>query len=120
MAYQLAISLPSPSYQERYGEALRRNPLAVKNLIVDPILPFTQTISTVIVVIDGLDECEENDAIALIGVLLSMNSASPLPIRFFITSRADDAVQQALKLHSPMMFLGSQPGGIRCSPNNGA
>jgi len=71
-------------------EALRRNPLAVKNLIVDPILPFTQTISTVIVVIDGLDECEENDAIALIGVLLSVNSASPLalPIRFFITSRA--------------------------------
>ena len=69
-------------------EALRRNPLAVKNLIVDPILPFTQTISTVIVVIDGLDECEENDAIALIGVLLSVNCASPLPIRFFITSRA--------------------------------
>jgi hypothetical protein len=86
MAYQLAISLPAIRKDMR--EALRRNPLAVKNLIVDPILPFTQTISTVIVVIDGLDECEENDAIALIGVLLSVNNASPLPIRFFITSRA--------------------------------
>ena len=112
IAYQLAISLPSIRNDMR--EALRGDPLIVsqspkdqfKKLIVDPILPFTESesISTMIVVVDGLDECEEKDAVALIRVLLSANAASPLPIRFFFTSRADDAIRQALKPHSSAIY----------------
>jgi len=112
IAYQLAISLPSIRKDMR--EAVRSDPLIVsqspkdqfKKLIVDPILPFTESesIPTMIVVVDGLDECEEKDAVALIRVLLSANAASPLPIRFFFTSRADDAIRQALKPHSSAIY----------------
>jgi hypothetical protein len=112
IAYQLAISLPSIRKDMR--EALRGDPLIVsqslmdqfKKLIVDPIRPFTESesIPTMIVVVDGLDECEEKDAVALIRVLLSANAASPLLIRFFFTSRADDAIQQALKPHSSVIY----------------
>jgi hypothetical protein len=93
-------------------EALRGDPLIVsqspkdqfKKLIIDPILPFTESISTMIVVVDGLDECEEKDAVTLIRVLLSVNAASPLPIHFFFSSRADDAIRQALKPHSSVVY----------------
>jgi len=111
ITYQLAISLPS--IRSGIRDALQRDPSIVsqspkdqfKKLIVDPIRPFTESesISTMIVVVDGLDECEEGDAVALIRVLLTPNVISQLPIRFFITSRADDSIRQALKPHSMMM-----------------
>jgi hypothetical protein len=106
LAYQLAISVPST--QSPINEALQTNPSILsqnlnhqfRNLILNHIRPPR----TLIVVVDGLDECEEEGSAALIQVLAGANLERPLPIRFFLTSRADERIQEAFELYSSNIY----------------
>lgn len=97
LAYQLAVSDPSTRLPMR--EALQNNPSILsqtledqfENLILNHIRSYS---SSMIVVIDGLDECEGEGSVALLKVLDHANLKRPLPIRFFLSSRTDDRIKQ--------------------------
>ena len=87
LAYQLAaLSLLTQSSMQ---EAFQNNPLAlllilsktfkiqIQNLILNHISPLS---TSMIFVINGLDECKDEDMVTLIHVLACANLEDPLPI----------------------------------------
>lgn len=96
-AYQLAISLPSA--QGSIQDALTKDPSIIhqhfedqfKKLIVDPVLlinePFTR-----VVVIDGLDECNNKIHVEDI-IRLLISALHELPLKIFVTSRTEAHIE---------------------------
>jgi hypothetical protein len=84
-AYQLAKSLPA--IQPPLLHVLTKdNPFAphlrlrdqLKNLILDPVLSIQQTVLPMVVIIDGLDECSDEDLLLqLIHVLVDVTHYLP-------------------------------------------
>jgi len=107
LAYQLAAS--SPSTRSSMQEAFQNNTLAlssilsktlenqIQNLILDHVSPLS---ASAVFVIDGLDECKDEDAVTLIRVLACADLEDRLPIRFILTSRPEDHIREAFELHS--------------------
>ena len=106
LAYQLAAS--SPSTRSSMQDAFQNNTLAlssilsktlenqIQNLILDHVSPLS---TSAIIVIDGLDECKNEDAVILIRVLACANLEDRRPIRFILTSRPEDHIREAFELH---------------------
>jgi len=101
-AYQLAESFPAIQTSMRCALAgnpsiphLRLSDQIVK-LIVEPILTIERPIPSMIVVIDALDECgEENFLQELIRLLV--DTTNQLPFRILFTSRPETYIQQTFE-----------------------
>jgi hypothetical protein len=115
LAYQIAATIPRTA--EHIEAALRAHPALLnpttsliaqlRYLVYDPIRAVSAKwyrLSGVwkpfVVVIDGLDECEDKeDTTAFIKDLISLFERKPgIPLRFLITSRVEDHLHQ--QLHS--------------------
>jgi len=101
-AHQLALFIPAT--QTPMQHALAADPsipsqwLAdqMKKLIVDPILTITGLITSLIVVIDGLDECGSDIGLlqGLIRLLVDTSTTHRLPFQFLFASRPEPHIQQ--------------------------
>ena len=106
-AYQLAKSFPA--IQEPLLHVLtKKNPFAphlrlrdqLKYLILDPTLSTQQAVRPMVVIIDGLDECsDENILLQLIHVLV--DATYYLPFRFLFASRPEPRIRQTFE--SPLI-----------------
>jgi hypothetical protein len=107
-AYQLATFVPE--IQTSMRDALITDPAVptrrlehqIKKLIVDPILAITRPASSLIVIIDGLDECS-GDAHLLqqfIRLLVDTTVTHHLPFRFLFVSRPEDHIHHIFALPS--------------------
>jgi len=104
-AHQLASFIPAT--QTSMQRALAADPsipsqrLAdqMKKLIVDPILTITGPITSLIVVIDGLDECSGDIGLlqGLIRLLVDASTTHRLPFRFLFASRPEPHIQQTFE-----------------------
>ncbi|KDQ51694.1 hypothetical protein JAAARDRAFT_502527 [Jaapia argillacea MUCL 33604] len=101
IAYQLAISLPwiRADLERALGDdpsILNQTPTRqFKKLVIRPIKPFRESIPTPIIIVDGLDECDDVDADRLMEVITAAFDARQCPLRFLVTSRTGcDAIQQ--------------------------
>jgi hypothetical protein len=109
IAYQLAISLPH--IRKDMEKALEDDPLIPSKtpevqftkLILNPIRHHAQfhPMQPMLIVIDGLDECDGEDSTELIRVLAK---ASRPPLQFLITSRADDHIKATFTLYSSLLY----------------
>ena len=98
-AYQLSESLPviQPSMIRALTDRRSTTRLClrdqIENLIVGPILTTRGSIASMIVVIDGLDECSDETLLQELIQLLVITTTR-LPFRFLFTSRPESHIQQ--------------------------
>jgi NACHT domain len=93
-AYQLARALPR--VQQPMLAALTNDPaiphqrfeLQFKKLIGDHVLPIIRSVSPMIIVIDGLDECGSEDHVKWL-IQLLVGALPKLPFRILFTSRPE-------------------------------
>jgi NACHT domain len=94
IAYQLAVL--DPAIKERILKALwqDRSILDIvfqdklQKLIVDPLQSLPASDLPRVIVIDGLDECEDGGQVGRLITILSNSTLNPhFPLRFFVTSR---------------------------------
>ena len=92
--YRQGISL-------RIGDALELTPDAsrdqLRDLIIQPLQSY-QNKSTVLIVIDALDECSEQDAQQLLSILLEEIHKVP-NLKLFFTTRPEPHILDILRLH---------------------
>ncbi|KAJ4024649.1 hypothetical protein NW766_000889 [Fusarium irregulare] len=97
------LSAVSPDNGSPIVKAIRDNPgietkspqEQFRKLIADPLawldkntfIPFQ-----LLVVIDALDECDDNDAKVLLGMLVNLDNLSQVRLRLFITSRREEHI----------------------------
>jgi len=101
-AYQLASFIPATQTSMQRALAAdtsipsQRLGDQMKKLIVDPILTITGSITSLIVVIDGLDECGGDTGLlqGLIRLLVDASTTHRLPFRFLFASRPEPHIQQ--------------------------
>ncbi|KDQ59613.1 hypothetical protein JAAARDRAFT_205638 [Jaapia argillacea MUCL 33604] len=114
VAYQLALS--QPFLRDDITTTLVNNPklfdktheIQLTKLILDQIRPFAESLQCpIIVVVDALDECKEDDAQNLVQVLVdALQGDRHLPIRFILTSRNDYApIEGQYRLNSEMIRM---------------
>jgi hypothetical protein len=99
IAYQLAIM--AATLKPSMRTAIDNNP-AIPNknveeqfrlLILEPIRNLEPPLSTMVVVVDALDECEDRDAVKKLIRIIASACREPLfPLRFFFTSRRDNYI----------------------------
>jgi len=99
---QIAKALEDPTV---LNSTLKRQ---LRQLILDPISEISDTFSSpVVVVLDALDECEEEDAISRIIRLLAEELKSlSIPLKFFVTSRPEAHIRTTFA--SPKISSGTQ------------
>jgi hypothetical protein len=68
----------------------------MKKLIIDPLLTITNPIDSLIVIIDGLDECG-GDVPHLIQLLVDFTVVHRLPFRFLFASRPEAHIRQTFR-----------------------
>ena len=103
-AYQLASFLPV--VQEPMLLTLAKKPFIpssrlqdqIKLLIVEPFLSIRESIPSMVVVIDGLDECDDNDVQELIQLLA--DTTRRLPFRFLFVSRPENHIKNVFESSS--------------------
>jgi hypothetical protein len=84
-ALQIDPTIPSQSMQDQF-----------RKLIVAPLEQIPHDTESFVVVVDGLDECNDHRSIhEFIGLLAQTCSTDPLPLRFLLASRAEDHICQA-------------------------
>ncbi|KAG9095354.1 hypothetical protein FRC06_009865, partial [Ceratobasidium sp. 370] len=97
LAYQLARF--SPPFRHSLSRTLERNPdvhthrlrRQFRELIDGPLLVVQNSIpQNLVVVIDGLDECSNNDGGEILSILFSWGKL--LPIKFLVTSRPEPGI----------------------------
>jgi uridine kinase len=105
-AYQLTESLPAIQ-QPLLHVLLKDHPFAphlrlrdqLKKLIINPARSIHQTILPMIVIIDGLDECSDEDLLLqLIHVIVE--ATCYLPFRFLFASRPESRIRQTFNSQS--------------------
>ena len=98
-AYQLSESLPAiqPSMIRALTDRRSTPRLCLRdqigNLVVGPTLTTRGSIASMIVVIDGLDECSDETLLQEL-VRLLVSTTTRLPFRFLFTSRPESHIQQ--------------------------
>ncbi|CAE6383969.1 unnamed protein product, partial [Rhizoctonia solani] len=105
IAYQLAQH--SPVFGAALLKALERDPdihtrvpaIQFASLIVEPLLKTKPSLKhSLIVVIDALDECENQESTKVVlSTLLHVDDSLHLPIRFFISSRPEPEIHQEMR-----------------------
>jgi hypothetical protein len=100
LAYQLALCLPE--LKEAIPQIVEGNPsiidralsLQLQKLIIEPCRQKIRG-RTLVIVIDGLDECEDqNIQQEILCSIGSVMHAGPLPLRFLVASRSDPQIQK--------------------------
>jgi hypothetical protein len=100
IAYQLAISVPSTKILMQ--SALQLDPSIsdqtrqhqFKKLIVDPFLTLKGLISPKVIIVDALDQCDEEGHVEeLLTLLTDACQNDWFPLRFCLTSRAEDYIE---------------------------
>jgi hypothetical protein len=101
LAYQLTLSVPDtkPSIYDvlQSDTTLPHHSLEdqFQKLMINPMLALSQPIRPMLVVIDGLDECDDKDAIAeFVGILLHASQDRQFPFLFLLTGRAENHILQ--------------------------
>ena len=99
LAYHLAFSIPATRpYIER---ALQRDHQVLhrsldsqfQRLIVEPIRSVIMPALPMVIVIDGLDECDDKGISEFIGIVAHATQNHPLSLKFFFTSRVENHIQ---------------------------
>ena len=103
LAYQFATRVPP--LQVLMQRALQSDPLILsqtlndqfRKLIVGPILAINGPLPRMVVVIDALDECSDEDLLVEVVRLLgdAFATACQLPFRFLLTSRPEEHIRNA-------------------------
>jgi hypothetical protein len=93
--FLVALSRILESEPDVHTRDLRRQ---FDNLIVKPLLKAKQTLpSHLVVVIDALDECDNEDGVGqILEVLLEHPLTSQLPIRFLVSSRPEPEIYRRM------------------------
>ncbi|KAG9100670.1 hypothetical protein FS749_013717 [Ceratobasidium sp. UAMH 11750] len=104
--FQYTLSRVLEKDPDVYNQPL---PEQFKQLIFGPLREIQDMLPTdLIVVIDALDECDDDEGIArVLDILLSY--ARDLPVRFFVTSRPDAKILDRMRSHEG----GHIPGELR-------
>ena len=101
LAYQLAASEALPSAQQFISQVIQKDPRVLtanfetqlQKLICSPILVDTPSKPHIIIIIDGLDECESHDHQTQLVKLLAESSPSLSPYaRILVTSRPEEQI----------------------------
>ena len=66
-----------------------------EKLILQPLSNVNEEISTIVLVIDALDECDENDIGVVIRLLARVTEAETVRLRVFLTSRPETLMKNA-------------------------
>jgi hypothetical protein len=105
LAYQLSVFLPTvqdammSAYKEN-AAIFHQNPKAqLIQLVIEPLLSIVDSLSTMIVVVDGLDEYDGNLPLAEL-VDLFRDLPDRLPFRIFFTSRPEPRILEIFNLSS--------------------
>ncbi|KAJ7770302.1 hypothetical protein DFH07DRAFT_735652 [Mycena maculata] len=98
IAYQLAVRIPEISQMvERDPTILDRSLLLqLQRLIVEPCQQFIRD-HPLIIVIDGLDECEGKNIQQEILFSIGKVIQQPVPLRFFVASRPEPHIHETFK-----------------------
>ncbi|KAF8955800.1 hypothetical protein BDZ97DRAFT_250528 [Flammula alnicola] len=118
IAYQLA-SADRPTIRKAIEEKVKNDPaipkknmkLQLKKLIIEPLRLLDPATSPLIIVIDGLDECQgETTQKEIVQLLGSLSRYRHLPVKFILTSRPEPWIQHEfdtspLLPHTRRMFL---------------
>jgi hypothetical protein len=105
LAFQLAQRMPSirPLLLEALAdESTLFQTLGDRflNLIVKPLRAIEESKHSMVIIIDGLDECAVQDAIVTLIKFLGETALSHrLPVRFLLTSRPETQIRDAFRLH---------------------
>lgn len=100
IAYQLAISIPDLMHP--ICDAIRKDETILNavfadqllKLIIEPLQSLPDSDSPMVVVIDGLDECDDYIEVAQhIAQLADPSSNSHLPLQFLVTSRPEPPIR---------------------------
>ncbi|CAE7213449.1 unnamed protein product, partial [Rhizoctonia solani] len=110
IAYQLArFSIP---YRNALSQVLEADPdvhtkllgVQFKHMIMEPLRMVARSLpSTIVVVIDALDECDDSSGVEQILQVL-LEHASKLPVKFLISSRPEYHIRQKIQ-ESPQLIL---------------
>jgi hypothetical protein len=102
--YQLAESLPAAEPYIRHALTNKSSTAdlrlrdQIRKLIVDPILQI-QHIPSMIIVVDGLDECSDDGGLQEL-IRLLVDATNHIPFRLLFTSRPETHIQQIFKATS--------------------
>ncbi|KAF8968715.1 hypothetical protein BDZ97DRAFT_1797626, partial [Flammula alnicola] len=97
VAYQLAIAIPT-TFGREIEEKIKSDPsilkknmtLQLEKLIIEPIQLLDSATSPLVIVIDGLDECQgETTQGEIVRLLGSLSQHDNLPIKVILTSRPE-------------------------------
>ncbi|KAJ7899413.1 hypothetical protein B0H13DRAFT_1622773, partial [Mycena leptocephala] len=113
ITYQLALY--SPELKQPISQIIEHNPSIIdralstqlQKLIIGPCRQNLRS-RTLVIVIDGLDECEGQDIQQqVICAISSVMNQGPLPLRFFVTSRPEPHIHEIFRsmlnnLHCPL------------------
>ncbi|KAJ7818110.1 hypothetical protein B0H14DRAFT_2373535, partial [Mycena olivaceomarginata] len=114
VAYQLALRLPE--LEQAISQVVEENPsildralsAQLQKLIIEPCRRSVPNGRTLVIVIDGLDECEgqiiQQEMLRAIGSAIHEGS---LPLRFFVASRPEPHIREVFmgalhRIHCPM------------------
>ena len=104
--FQLSISVPET--KQDIENALRSDPNLLhrsidhqfQKLIVEPIMALRRKPDElVLIVIDGIDECDDSDLIAQLVKAITAVDFSQFPVRFLFTSRMEEPIR--IIFHAP-------------------
>ena len=99
LAYNLAFSVPET--RPHIEETLLTDDMIVhrlhqrqfRKLIIDPIRSVKRSLLPMVIVVDGIDECNDKRMMAdLIGIIAEAFRHHRLPLRFFFTSRVEEHI----------------------------
>ncbi|KAF5621110.1 uncharacterized protein FTJAE_11451 [Fusarium tjaetaba] len=127
IAWCLADALPDVGI--RIAEAIKDNPgihmkapqQQLQKLIIKPLELLDQKTFVplqLVVVIDALDECLEEDAEDLLGMLANLEKLHQIQLRLFITSRREGHISMAMENLPSRLFQTNRLNKIDSSPGS--
>ncbi|CZR48987.1 uncharacterized protein FPRO_12426 [Fusarium proliferatum ET1] len=93
----------------------------LRKLIIDPLELLDRKTFVplqLVIVIDALDECIDEDAEDLLGMLASLESLHQIQLRLFITSRREGHISTAMKNLPSRLYQITRLNKIESSPDN--
>lgn len=100
LAYHISVSIPAT--QPLLEDVLRRDPLVLdqsledqfQKLLVAPVSALAETVPSMTIIVDALDECDDGDlAASFIEIVTLAAGVRQLPFRFLFTSRIEEHIR---------------------------
>lgn len=102
LSYRLAASNTLPSARQTIGHAIQEDPSILlanfqtqfQKLVADPIMAGPQSMPKVIIIIDGLDECQSfSHQKQLVKLLVRMSPSLSSHVKFLVASRPEEQIK---------------------------